>query len=58
MSRTTLAGLLGGFLSMFGPWFAARLQGDKTQPPITTQSVTTGVALAVLGKVAGDQKKK
>ncbi len=52
--KTTLAGILGGLLIAFGPSVGARLQGDKTAPPITSGNVLPGVAIAVLGALTKD----
>jgi len=53
--KTTLAGLLGGLIVALGPAIGARLQGDKTAPPITAQNVLPGIALAVLGALTKDK---
>lgn len=53
--KTGLAGLLGGFLTIMGPTMTARLQGDKTMPPITTNQVAIGAALAALGYLSKDK---
>lgn len=52
--KTTATGILGGFLALFGPIAQARLAGDKTAPPITTEQVVIAGALAVLGVFAKD----
>lgn len=53
--KTTAAGLLGGFLTIMGPTMSARLSGDKTMPPITTNQVAIGAALAALGYLSKDK---
>lgn len=55
--KTTLAGIAGGFLIAFGPAAGARLQGDKTAPPITLNNVLAGLAVGVLGWHAQDKPK-
>lgn len=52
--KTTLAGILGALVLTFGPSVGARLSGDATIPPITSQNYLPGVALAVLGTLAKD----
>lgn len=52
--KTTLAGIFGGFLLAFGPAVGARLSGDKTAPPITANSVLTGLAVAAVGVLSKD----
>ena len=56
--KTTLAGIFGALLVLLGPSVGARLQGDKTQPPVTTGSVMTAAALIALGKLAADGQPK
>lgn len=57
MSKTTLAGILGGFLIMFGPQMGARLQGDKTVPPVNLSNVIGGMFAVTIGKLAKDQNE-
>ena len=52
--KTSLAGILGGLLVMVGPSVGARLQGDNTQPPVTSGSLATAAAVVVLGLLAKD----
>ncbi len=52
--KTTLAGLLGGLIIMFGPNVGARLQGDTTVPPITSGNYGPAIAIAVLGLLTKD----
>ena len=52
--KTSIAGILGGILLAIGPQVGARLQGDRTAPPITLNTVLSGAALAALGLGAKD----
>lgn len=56
--KTSLAGILGGLLITFGPSVGARLTGDKTPPPITSGNYLPAIAIATLGILAGDGRKK
>jgi hypothetical protein len=49
--KTTLAGLAGGLLMLFGP----RLQGNMNAPPITIGNVGAAIAIAILGAVSKDK---
>jgi len=49
--KTSLLGVVGGLLMLFGP---ARLQGDKTAPPINLINVGQAAAVALLGVFAKD----
>lgn len=55
--KTSLAGLLGGLLITFGPTVGARLQGDPTAPPITSENYLPGITLLALGLLAKDSDK-
>lgn len=48
--KTTLFGLIGGLMTMFGP----RLQGDHTAPPINIAAIVQAVAIAAIGLAAKD----
>lgn len=53
--KTSLAGLLGGIIITFGPSVGARLSGDVTAPPITSQNYLPALALAVVGFMSKDK---
>lgn len=55
--KTTLAGTLGGLIVSFGPSLGARLSGDQTAPPITSQNYLPAIAIAVIGGLAKDYDK-
>ena len=54
--QTTLGGVLGGLLVLFGPSVGARLQRqtelDPPPPPITAGNYLPAIAIAVLGRLA------
>lgn len=52
--KTTLAGVLGGFIIALGPNVGARLQGDTSVPPVTLANVAAGAMITVLGSLAKD----
>ena len=55
--KTSLAGILGGFLLIAGPQVGARLQGNTEAPPITSGNLLTAVALAGIGLLSKDHDK-
>lgn len=55
--KTTAAGILGGFLALAGPGVSARLQGEPSAPPITSEQMIIAGALATLGFLSKDKDK-
>ena len=53
--KTTVAGILGGFLLLVGPQAGARLTGDPEAPPITSERLIIAAALASLGFLSKDK---
>jgi len=52
--KATLAGIVFGVITRFGPAIGGRILGNPNPPPITAGNYLPGIGLAVLGALAKD----